>query len=322
MIFLTILLSVSLIGNLVIYKKYKNIENNYITAKNKLNFELLSPSIAWVNAEGFVKLQKNYSVNYTKLKKNISSILKKASLKGHYGVYFEDLNTGAWIGINEKDEFLPASLLKLPIMIAILKKVQNGDLSLEQNVTLAKQDIDLQSGSLGFKGEGFTITIKELLTYLVKESDNTAATVLLNRFLTAKDWAEVLFAVGLSPEVYEDKHVTINPKEYSNILRSLYYSTYLNRIFSELCLSIMSNTEYNKQLPAGLPADIRMSHKYGEYSYRGRSGYNDCGIVYVPNKPYIISVMSIGINKNEAEMIIREISKAAYDFVSETQKEQ
>jgi len=46
---------------------------------------------------------------------------RKAS---YVSVYFRSLNLGPWMGINEKEKFSPASLLKVPIMIAALKKAE------------------------------------------------------------------------------------------------------------------------------------------------------------------------------------------------------
>ena len=40
----------------------------------------------------------------------------------HISVYYKDLTTGAWIGVNEKEDFIPASLNKVPLMMALYKK--------------------------------------------------------------------------------------------------------------------------------------------------------------------------------------------------------
>lgn len=36
-------------------------------------------------------------------------------------LYFRDLNNGPWISINGQEKFSPASLLKVPLMIALFK---------------------------------------------------------------------------------------------------------------------------------------------------------------------------------------------------------
>lgn len=316
---LAVLLIFSASVNMFLYMNGMMTEDKCIASRNT-SIELLPSPIAWTNTEEYLRFQRNYSSNYLALKERIANVLKNSSHKGYYGVYFEDLNTGAGIGVNEQEGFLPASLLKLPIMVAILKKIEAGELSLDKQVTLAPKDIDLRWGSLGRRGAGYQTTIKEMLSYLIRESDNTAATALL-RFITPQECARVIITVGISPKLYQGNEVTVSPKQYSNMLRSIYHAEYLNRIFSELCLSIMSDTDYNKQLPAGLPSDIKISHKYGEYHLSGeQNGYNDCGIIHYPDKPYMLCVMSRNNTKDEAEKNISEISKVVYEYVRATQK--
>jgi beta-lactamase class A len=247
-------------------------------------------------------------------------MLKDSSVNGHYGVFFEDLNTGAWVGINERDEFIPGSLLKIPIMVAVLKRVEDGELALEEKATLKEENLDLYSGTLGQRGAGYQVTIKELLTFLIKESDNTAYKTFVSEFMTVQDWSRALTAMGLSPQVHQDGRITITPKQYCSMLRSLYYSTYMKRTFSELCLSIMTENDYNKQLPAGLPPGIRISHKYGVFSLPGETNHSDCGIIYYPEKPYILCVMTRNTTQEESEKMMREISKAVYEYVDENHK--
>ena len=92
-------------------------------------------------------------VTYSDLKNQIIPIANKTYI-GYFGIYFEDLNTGAWFGINERDEFLPASLSKIPVIVAILKKVENGEISLNDIMILKKENINPYSGSLYKKGAG------------------------------------------------------------------------------------------------------------------------------------------------------------------------
>ncbi|MCX6820652.1 MAG: serine hydrolase, partial [Candidatus Aenigmarchaeota archaeon] len=100
----------------------------------------------------------------------------------------------------------------------------------------------------------------------------------------------------------------------SNILRALYLSTYLHRSFSQLALSMMSETDYTNQLQAGIPADIKVAHKIGFYATGGY--YHDCGIVYVPDKPYIVCVMSRDSTPQEANVAISGISGIVYRYVT------
>lgn len=98
------------------------------------------------------------------------------------------------------------------------------------------------------------------------------------------------------------------------MFRSLYYSTYLRRPFSQLALTILSDTKFNSQLVAGLPNDVKIAHKVG--MGLTKEVYNDCGIVYAPNKPYLICIMGQNTTEEKANEMISTLSKIVYDYVT------
>jgi len=106
----------------------------------------------------------------------------------------------------------------------------------------------------------------------------------------------------------------ITPKDYANMLRGLYFSNYLRRPFSELALTIMLETDFNSQIPAGVPNTVKVAHKVGFYVNEGY--YHDCGIVYASNTPYILCIMSKGGSPDEADRVMSQVSKIIYDRVT------
>lgn len=276
------------------------------------DYSLISADIAWMDAETFLQKQRTMTVSYVDLKQGLVDYEGNHSLAGRYSVFFQDLTTGAWVGLDERKTFMPASLLKMPTVIAILKKVGQGSISLDTVVTLTPDMIDTDFGTLGYKGAGYEITVHDLLKYVITESDNTALWA-LNSLLTSDDYVAARAAIGM-PYVSQEEDLAVSPKSYSNILRALYMSTYLERPLSQLALSMMAETEYNNQLPAGVPPGIKVAHKVGYFS---DGGYvHDCGIVYVPEKPYILCVMSVNTTMEEADDAISHISAMTYEFVT------
>jgi beta-lactamase class A len=276
--------------------------------EDQKGFHLLSPSIAWLSVDEFLQKQQTYMVSYASLKPRIQEELTK-NVQGKFGFYFEDLTTGAWLGINEKDSFLPISLMKVPLMVAVLKKVEKGDLSLGKNIELAAADIDTSWGELSKKGAGEQVSVKDMLESMIEDSDNTAYRA-LSRTVGQEAFDEALLALGLPIKMDS----TISPKDYGNMLRSLYISSYLRRPMSELALNMMLRTKYNTQIPAGVPTGIPIAHKVGFNFEIGE--FHDCGIVYIPQKPYIICLMSRESSNIEADRVISAVSKIVYDYVS------
>jgi len=289
--------------------------NSTTTTTTTNQFDLLSPSIAQLNVAEFLEIKKTYTVSYSPLKANISLLFSDKN--DNFGLYVEDLTTGSWFGINERENFFPASLLKVPILIAVLKKVELGEINLSDIKTLQENDLSYTYGTLYTKGAGYNLTVHDLLKYLVNQSDNTAQRV-LRRELSEKDIDEAIIAMGLTapPTLNSTEIYMLSPKIYSNIFRSLYYSTYLRRPFSQLALTLMSETIFNWQVEAGLPEEIQYSHKIGIWASLGY--YHDCGIVYLPQKHYLICMMSKNSTPEESSYFMRKVSEEIYTYMFST----
>ncbi|MFH1364173.1 MAG: serine hydrolase [Candidatus Aenigmatarchaeota archaeon] len=279
------------------------------------NYDFLSPYIADLTTKEFLEEQKEIAVYYKPLRILVADILEEKT-EGDYGFYFEDLNSGAWIGINEKEKFNPGSLIKVTTIASILKKVENGDLNLDDKLEVLPEDLDYNFGDLALRGAGRALTVDELIEMTAKESDNTASNV-LKRIVTIDDLVEASLSMGLPLRTFfktdSQEANLISPKEYSNAFRSLYLSSYLRRPFSQMLLSDLSDTIFNSQLKAGIPSNVKVAHKIGIEEKTG--SYHDCGIVY-SNKYYLICIMSKNTNEAEANRIISKISQTVYNYVT------
>jgi beta-lactamase class A len=301
-VIIIIIIVLLIISNVIFLILYINKE---IHCQDNLKFKYVAPRIAWKETDDFLKEREHFIVSYSGLKPSIQEIITNKN--GDYGVYFEDLTTGSWLGINERDKYFPLSLVKLPLLVTVLKSIENDELKIDDKITIKKEFLDSKFGTLYTKGEGYNATVKELLIYLINESDNTAFHALINK-TSVESFETTRVAMGL-PQI--NGYEKISPKDYANMLRSLYLSTYLRRTFSELGLSIMTETGYNSQIPAGLPKNIKVAHKVGIDA--SLKYYHDCGIIYDEN-PYLLCVMSSNSTQEEADKVISNISKVIYNY--------
>ena len=198
LVILTILSALSTIY-LLAYSKIISDQDKLKQSCNNDNgindYQLLSSDIAWLNVNDFWIRQRQTTASYDDLKKSVSIILQNA--EGDYAFYFEDLTTGAYIGINENEPFMPLSLYKVPVMIAALKEIELGELSLDKKIVLTGPDIDNRSGQLWMKGVGYETNVKELLIELIQHSDNTASLALMNHVISDQTFSESILAAGL-----------------------------------------------------------------------------------------------------------------------------
>jgi beta-lactamase class A len=230
-------------------------------------------------------------------------------------VYFRDLNNGPWFGIGEKDDFLPASLLKVPLMMAVFKQSMKDKQFLEE-IHMATGS---ENGKEFFQGTdqlvaGKNYTVDQMVESMIIHSDNNASK-LLNSFISIEVLKKTF--VELGAEFPDKPGYSISIRTYASFFRILYNSTFLNQELSEKALRLLSKTDFKAGLVAGVPKKLTVAHKFGERQMSdGKKQLHDCGIVYYPDKPYIICVMTRGTNFDQLAGVIARISEEVYAGVN------
>jgi beta-lactamase class A len=181
---------------------------------------------------------------------------------------------------------------------------------------LNEADRDSKWGEFYKAPAGTKLKLAEVLRKSLVESDNTAHKMLY-RLVGVED-AQAL-SQELNLEDLFDESGKITAREYARLLRSLYTSSYL-KAQNSMILEQMTNDQVVKFLIRGLGEGIDYAHKFGE-SAAIRS-YLDAGIVYVPNRPFIIVVMvqdiegRVGLTREMAgDQIFEVVAHKTYDYV-------
>lgn len=105
-----------------------------------------------------------------------------AFLQGKQGkvcVSFYDLNAGEGFSIRGTERVPSASTIKLVILAEAMRRVREGELSLEQTITVTEE---MRTGGDGILKEllpGHTFTLREILTLMIIVSDNEATNILI-----------------------------------------------------------------------------------------------------------------------------------------------
>jgi beta-lactamase class A len=258
-------------------------------------------------------------INFTKLRSDLRVYAeKKDPALLRTGVYFEYLPTGVSIGIHEKDQFITASLLKVPFIMGVYKLYERNQLKPDDRLTLQQGDLDPDFGTLWKKGAGTTLSVAEAVRYALTQSDNTA-TRALDADVSDDLVQEVYDALDI-PISLDKNEPVVSPKNYSSVFRCLYLSCFLSKTNSEDILQQLSHSIFTDGLPAGVPGSVRVSHKVGMYDTPdgGNRVRSDCGIIYLPRRPYILCAVA-ETPKGKEQLInsfFREISEKIYAYVS------
>ncbi|MCU0653380.1 MAG: class A beta-lactamase-related serine hydrolase [Candidatus Pacebacteria bacterium] len=240
-----------------------------------------------------------------------------------FAVYFRNLNNGPWFGINEKEKFMPASLLKVPLMIAYFKEAETDPGVLREEIVVREGNDGILSQEIKPKiilEHGKPYTVDELIERMIIYSDNKAADILFNN-VSPKKLDEIYANLGIDIPIGGNINQDyMSVKSYASFFRILFNSSYLSREMSEKALSLLAKSDYKKALAAGVPSGVAIAHKFGEYKDLNRqNGYmelHDCGIIYSPDYPYLLCIMTSGRSIGENEKVITKISSIVYDEIA------
>lgn len=228
-------------------------------------------------------------------------------------VYFEFLNTGSNISISKDAEFYPASFLKVPIAMATVKNIEEGKWMWSDRFELMESDKDNHFGSLYKQPTGTKFTIQYTIEKMLEDSDNTAYYMALRNVERYSPKQSVWNHLGLQELFTTDGK--ISAKRYAVVLRSLYNSAYLSKENSSKIITLLTETPFGEYLEQGLPKGTKFAHKIGVIP--DKNVYMDAGIVYLPNRPYMLIVMIQGKEKKVAEKIMKDISERTYKYINE-----
>jgi beta-lactamase class A len=277
-------------------------------AEFKNEHPLLDPARNFIAQEDFI-------INLQPLREELKRIVGEQQVL-QFSVYFEFLNTGANIAINPDINIWPASLPKVPMAMAVMKKVEDGDWSMDKKFKLIEEDKDPRYGNLFNSPVGREFSLEDLLRETLVYSDNTAYQIFL-RNVTSEDLDKIVEQMGLD-KLFTDSGL-VSAKEYSRLFRALYTSSFLNRDNSELILGFLGKARFDEFIVKSLPEEVIYAHKFG--IDRTEHAYLDSGIVYVPNRPYLISVAIQGTGaageEEKVEIFMREIGGKIYEYISE-----
>ena len=233
-----------------------------------------------------------------------------------YGVVIFDPSTGETVTMGADQSFLAASLTKLPVLMALYRAAASGEVDLEDKITMQASDVQAYgTGVLFTYPVGYTMTLRECATLLIKESDNTAWKM-LDRYLGRAYIRNELYSVGAHSTQYWLPNTT-TPNDVLIMLEKISDPAYTTPDLSAEMLDLMTNTSFEDRLPQPLPQGLRVSHKIGSYG----STFSDAGIVFPEGShdardAYYIVVIASDTSEWMARAAMREMSLATYRTLS------
>ncbi|HEV8657797.1 MAG TPA: class A beta-lactamase [Thermoanaerobaculia bacterium] len=259
-----------------------------------------------------------------------------SQIDGTVGISAINIETGKSISVHADERFPMASVFKFPTALEALHQVDRGRLNLDQKIVIEPKDFSPGWSPLrdAAKGKPLTITHRELLVAMLRDSDNTAADVFLG-ILGAKNVTQRLRELGVTGiridrtekmmghDISEPGGIAryaVDPRDTAtpNAIRTLLVK-FANRqdgltpASHDLVWHLMTETKTGmNRIKSILPPGASLAHKTGTMP----GTVNDAGVITTPDGRHIvIAVFTKGRTRStdvQAEKVIAEIARAVY----------
>jgi beta-lactamase class A len=238
------------------------------------------------------------------------------------GVFLIDLDSGDYFTLNGASSFSAASMIKVPILIALFQEIDAGRIHLSDKLVLQQTDIGDGSGDMQYSPIGSEYTVLETTTNMITISDNTATNMIVRRLGGIEQVNQHFRQWGLQQTVLHkplpdlEGTNTTSPKELSTLLSMVSQGEILSMKSRDRALEIMRHTVSDTLLPASLGEGATISHKTGDIG----ALVGDTGIIDMPNgKRYAITAMvKRPFNDSRAQDLIRQIAATVYEYLNQS----
>ncbi len=271
---------------------------------------------------------------------------KIAAFHGEMGLFARNLDTGETIAVNADYRFPTASLIKVAVMAEVFRQIGAGRLRKDQTVVLHDADkAGDETIPLNMLHEGTTLTVSDLLKFMIAYSDNTATNLLVGLVGTANVDA-LLDANGLTKTrlyrpTFRDGHADVlpeeekefglgstTPREAATLLGLIAEGKLVSRAAGDEMIGLLGMQQDRAMIPRALPFDkeeIHVANKTGwdEEKRPDASGFkgdvrNDAAFVKAPKARYVLAICARRIRDkspgvdNEALRLGGELSGMVY----------
>lgn len=224
------------------------------------------------------------------VKDAIEELLK--DLPGSYGVWVSSLSSNEGFVIRGNELFETASINKLPMLVKYYQEVDSGKIDPEEIYLLQEKDRwEYGTGSMQNQPAGTKYSYQEIAELTANISDNMGAQF-LSRLVKTKLIDEMILS------------------EAGEIFVKLFRGELMSQESTEKLLASLTDTVNEDRITAGVPSGVRVAHKFGSEV----GVVNDCGVVFA-KEPYVICVMTKGINEGQAQEVLPKISRVVWEWL-------
>ena len=227
----------------------------------------------------------------TTLRRTLDSL--SAAHRGVVGYSITNLETGEHLEQRGNETFSTASLIKVPILVALFDLAEQQQLSLDDPIVLTEIDKVGGAGQLQYLRTPLTLRLWDVAYLMSTLSDNTATNLVLDRIKIRRVWQK-MEALGLARTKVHSGSMTriasvapdssakyglgvTTPNEMAQLFTLLAQGKAVSRAADSTMLRILANNQDDSKL-ARFTYGTRLAHKSGDVD----ASRTDCGLFSLP----------------------------------------
>lgn len=276
----------------------------------------------------FVIAQSNFppSTPDVKLTKKLHELVK--NFNGDYGIYVRHLKTGKTVEINADTMFPTASMVKVPIMVGIMDKVEKGELKYDSS--LVYRDSLFYDGEdiVGNLKDSGRISLGKVVMLMITTSDNTGSL-----------WCQLMAGTGtrinelMAENGFEKTRVNsrtlgrqdiwkvygwgvTTPREMAELVVKIREGKVISSWASERMYRNLARIHWDGEALSEIPPYVHTASKQGAVN-RSRS---EVVLVNAPSGDYVFCVITKNqqdeswTNENEGYVLLRNVSRTLWNY--------
>ncbi len=252
-----------------------------------------------------------------------------AGYNGDIGIYVKNLRTGKTVMLNADTIFPTASIVKVPILVGIMDRIEKKELQYDSVLTYKDSLLYAGSDILGSFKNDEKIVLKKVIMLMLTTSDNTASLWLQSMAGGGARINEILESLGLintrvnsrTPgreayrAIYQWGQTT--PKEMGTLFEKIYRGEVFSAEACDRMMRCLGRNYWDEaEAISQIPPTIEVFSKNGCVN----ASRSEAMIVNAPKNPYVFCIFTKNnkdtswTNDNEAWVMARKISKLLWEY--------
>ena len=267
-------------------------DSNDVKDNNKNN------SVTQTKTTAAVELTKANSAKaagfYDDMESKVYSILNDGS---EYAVYVAYPQQTDDVFIYNSQQWRSASMIKVFILATAMEMAQNGELSLDETMTLQYYDKVGGAGILGGYATGSQLSLRQILKLMITHSDNTATNMAISRlgmdaindYISRNGYNDTILQRKMMDmdAIYAGRENYTSAKDLGDFFLRLYKHECISYDYDEIMLDFLKAQTDDECLNTALPDKV-IAHKTGALA----GLFDEGGIIYNGDNDTILVMMT------------------------------